>query len=88
MTKTTDHDLLVRIDERQYGMTTQINTIVKKIECMVPNDTEYQELKVKVESLWDSKNKMIGWMIGAGVAGGGISTVFSGLVKDVLAYWK
>ena len=55
---------------------------------MVPNDSEYKELKIKVDSLWDSKNKLVGWMLGAGIAGGGVSALLSGAVKTVLALIK
>lgn len=62
--------------------------IKNKMECMVPNDSEYKELKMKVDSLWDSKNKLVGWMLGAGIAGGGVSALLSGAVKTVLALIK
>ena len=62
--------------------------IKNKMECMVPNDSEYKELKIKVDSLWDSKNKLVGWMLGAGIAGGGVSALLSGAVKTVLALIK
>ena len=62
--------------------------IKNKMECMVPNDSEYKELKLKVDSLWDSKNKLVGWMLGAGIAGGGVSALLSGVVKTVLALMK
>lgn len=52
---------------------------------MVKNDDEYRELKGKVDSLWDSKNKMVGWMLGAGIAGGGVSALLSSLVKTISA---
>lgn len=83
--KLSDHDLLLRIDERQYSMVTQLNTMNKKLECVVINDDDYKVLVGKVNSMWDSKNKLIGWMLGAGVAGGGISAMLNGIVKDVLA---
>jgi CO dehydrogenase nickel-insertion accessory protein CooC1 len=59
--------------------------IKNKLNCMVPNDSEYKELKMKVDSLWDSKNKLVGWMLGAGIAGGGVSAVLSGLIKVIQA---
>ena len=62
--------------------------IKNKIECMVPNDSEYRELKFKVDSLWDSKNKLVGWMLGAGIAGGGVSALLNGLVKTISASFK
>lgn len=62
--------------------------IKNKMECMVPNDSEYKELKMKVDSLWDSKNKLVGWMLGAGIAGGGVSALLGSAVKTVLALIK
>lgn len=59
--------------------------IKQTIKCMVPNDSDYKELKMKVDSLWDSKNKLVGWMLGAGIAGGGVSAVLSGLIKVIQA---
>jgi len=59
--------------------------IKKKMDCMVPNDSDYKELKDKVDSLWDDKNRVVGWMLGAGVAGGGISALLGSLVKIVSA---
>ena len=62
--------------------------IEKKLDCMVPNDADYQELKMKVDNLWDSKNKMVGWLIGSGVVGGSISTLVQGIIKTVSAMVK
>jgi hypothetical protein len=39
----------------------------------------------KVDNMWDSKNKMIGWMLGAGIAGGGIASFVSTAVKTIMA---
>ena len=62
--------------------------IKQTIKCMVPNDSDYKELKMKVDSLWDSKNKLVGWMLGAGIAGGGVATILKGLVTQVIAMIK
>lgn len=62
--------------------------IKNKMNCMVADDADYKELKFKVDSLWDSKNKLVGWMLGAGVAGGGIASALSGLVKVISANIK
>lgn len=62
-----------------------IDDINGSLNCMVKNDDEYRELKGKVDSLWDSKNKMVGWMLGAGIAGGGVSALLSSLVKTISA---
>ena len=62
--------------------------IEKKLDCMVPNDADYQELKMKVDNLWDSKNKMVGWFLGAGLAGGSVATLLQSLIKTVSAMIK
>ena len=62
--------------------------IKQKLNCMVPNDSEYKELKFKVDNLWDSKNKLVGWLLGAGVIGGTASNLLSSLVKTVMAAIK
>lgn len=61
--------------------------IKNKLECMVPNDNEYKELKTKVDSLWDDKNKLIGWLIGSGVIGGSVSVLAQNLVKVIEAHF-
>jgi len=65
-----------------------IDDIKDSLDCMVKNDDDYKELKVKVESLWDDRNKMIGWLIGAGVTGGVTSAALQGIIKTVLATVK
>ena len=86
--KTSDHDLIVRIDERQSNMMDKMTALNKKMDTMVPNDSEYQEIKFKVDNMWDSKNKMLGWMVGAGISGGGIGAILTGVIKQVAASWK
>ena len=61
--------------------------IKNKLECMVPNDNEYKELKTKVDSLWDDKNKLIGWLIGSGVIGGSVSVLAQSIVKVIEAHF-
>ena len=80
-----DNKLLIRIDERQKKMSTDICEIKKKLNCTVIENDDYKDMKEKVYRLWDDRNKMLGYMIGAGVAGGGISTFLAGAVKIILA---
>lgn len=80
-----NNDLLIRIDERQKEMASDILAIKGKLDCKVDNDRAYEARGKKIETLWDDRNKMIGWMLGAGVAGGGIATLISGMVKTVFA---
>lgn len=84
-----DHDLLTRIDERQQVIKSKLEGVEKCVAKSVNiDDEEYKEMRVKVDSLWDSKNKLVGWMLGAGIAGGGISTLLNNLVKAVGAQIK
>jgi len=62
--------------------------IKQTIKCMVPNDSEYKELKMKVDTLWDIKNKLIGYMLGAGISGGVIGSLLKGIATDVIAMLK
>ena len=85
---TTNNQISIDIAVIANKVDTIKETVVKiehKMECMVPNDSDYRELKMKVDNLWDSKNKVVGWMLGAGIAGGGISAMLNGLVKMVSA---
>ncbi len=85
---TTNNQISIDIAVIANKVDTIKETVVKienKIDCMVPNDAEYRELKLKVDSLWDSKNKLVGWMLGAGIAGGGVSALLSSLVKTISA---
>ena len=85
--KLTDHDLLIRIDERQVSISRKITDLCDILKFKVNNDEEYKEMVRKVDNLWDSKNKMIGWMVGAGASGGLISTLIKNLVEGVFAKW-
>lgn len=89
MKQFTDHDLLLRIDERQQIIKAKVASIEESLDGVVKNcDEDYQEMKNKVDSMWDSKNKMIGWFLGSGIAGGMASTLIGDLVKSVYAMLK
>lgn len=62
-----------------------IDTIKSSLDCMVKNDSEYKEVKTKVDQLWDDRNKLIGWLIGSGVIGGSVSVLAQNLVKVIQA---
>ena len=85
MKAVSDHDLLVRIDERQKNIMSKVILVCKSLNKKVDDDKDYREMARKVDSLWDSKNKMIGWMIGAGATGGTLVTLVKGLAEKVLA---
>lgn len=80
-----DNKLLIRIDERQKEMSKDISDIKENLSCTVRNDKNYEIMCSKVSTLWDDRNKVLGWMLGAGVAGGGITTLLSGFLKTVFA---
>lgn len=62
-----------------------IDMIKDSLDCMVKNDSEYKEVKTKVDQLWDDRNKLIGWLIGSGVIGGSVSVLAQNLVKVIQA---
>lgn len=62
-----------------------IDTIKSSLDCMVKNDSEYKEVKTKVDQLWDDRNKLIGWLIGSGVIGGSVSVLAQSIVKTIQA---
>ena len=79
-----DRELLIRIDERQAGMSKKIANLCDTLSLKVNNDEKYKEMVGKVDNLWDSKNKVIGWLIGsAGI--GGIAGALANQIKEVLA---
>ena len=80
-----DTKLLVRIDERVKKMTSDISGIKDCLDRTVENNDEYREMKGKVDRLWDDRNKLIGWMLGAGMVGGATGSIFKGLVGAILA---
>jgi len=65
-----------------------VEKISNSLDYMVKNDDEYKEMKNKVDDLWDSKNRMIGWLLGAGIVGGATSSVLQDIIKSVLAMTK
>ena len=65
----------------------ELAEIKECLEHSVKDDDSYREIKRKVNFLWDERNKMVGWMIGAGATGGAIASVFKGVVTDIFAKW-
>lgn len=80
-----DTKLLVRIDERVKQMTDDVTGIKDCLARTVENDEVYKDMKHKVNTLWDDRNKLIGWMMGAGLIGGLTGSFFKGLVGAILA---
>ena len=65
-----------------------IDDIKGSLNCMVKNDNDYKDMKDKVDTLWDIKNKLIGYMLGAGISGGIIGSLLKGIATDVIAMLK
>jgi hypothetical protein len=65
-----------------------IDDIKGSLNCMVKNDDDYKEMENKVDTLWDIKNKLIGYMLGAGISGGVIGSLLKGIATDVIAMLK
>ena len=65
-----------------------IDDIKGSLNCMVKNDDDYKDMKDKVDTLWDIKNKLIGYMFGAGISGGVIGSLLKGIATDVIAMLK
>ena len=69
-------------------MKSGIDDIKNSLNCMVKNDDDYKDMKDKVDTLWDIKNKLIGYMLGAGISGGVIGSLLKGIATDVIAMLK
>lgn len=85
MKKLSDNELLVRIDERQIAIKLDISDIKKCLTDKVTNDDEYKEVCRWAEDWRDTKNKALGYLVGASVGGGVVANLISGIVKAVLA---
>lgn len=83
--KSTNSDLLIRIDERQKEMSKDIADINKKLGCFVAKDDEYKDMSQKVDTLWDDRNKIIGYVLGAGAVGGTLPLLIQSIIKSVWA---
>lgn len=69
-------------------MKSGIDDIKNSLSCMVKNDDDYKEMEKKVDTLWDIKNKLIGYMLGAGISGGVIGSMLKSIASDVIAMMK
>ena len=79
------HELLIRIDERVKTMYLKMDSLCSRMEKKVDDDSDYQAMEKKVDSLWDMKNKLVGWAIGVGVVSGTTVTLLKDLVSKVFA---
>jgi len=80
-----NNDLLIRIDERQKEMSKDISSIKDGLDHKVDNDIAHEKRVKRIDTLWDDRNKLVGYMLGAGVAGGGTVSLLAGAIKFVWA---
>lgn len=65
----TQKELLIRIDERQKNILEEIKQIKNMQSRFVRDDDEYKLLVKRVSTLWDMRNKIVGYAAGAGGLG-------------------
>jgi hypothetical protein len=92
MTKETNETLLIRIDERQKEMSKKLdnisNGLSNKIDCEEFEqfkNKEFKELKDKMSTLWDERNKLIGLLLACGIIGGTTGAMIKQVVSSVFA---
>ena len=76
-----DHDLLVRIDERQAHILTELKDLKNSQKNYVCYDDDYKDVVTKVGTLWDMRNKMLGYSAATGALGAVILQV-------IFKFWK
>jgi hypothetical protein len=80
-----DNKLLIRIDERQKQVANDIVEIKDSLKCTVKDDDDFKDLKNKVKTLWDERNKVIGWLLACGIVGGTTGALIKNFVASVFA---
>jgi|GEM_PF-6656574 len=65
----TNKELLYRIDERQRSMARDFKDVKTSLEKKVDDDEAYQEQRTKVNTLWDMRNKILGYAAATGLLG-------------------
>ena len=76
-----DHDLLVRIDERQAHILLELKELKNSQKNYVCYDDNFKEMEGKIDTLWDMRNKMLGYSAAAGALGAVILQV-------IFKFWK
>jgi len=69
-------------------MKSGIDDIKDSLECMVKDDDDFKLMKTQVKTLWDDRNKLIGWLLGAGIVGGTTGAILQNIVKTITASVK
>ena len=80
-----DYRLLISINEKLTDICEEIRQINKNLSKKVDNDEEYKDLKIKVNSLWELRTKIIGMLIGSSLGGGLIASILDNIVRNVFA---
>lgn len=62
-----------------------IDDIKGILNCTVKEDDDFKILKSKVNTLWDERNKLIGWLLACGIVGGTTGALIKQLVTGVFA---
>jgi plasmid replication initiation protein len=69
----------------------EVGEIKNQLDCVVTDEkcrerqTNFNNYKTKIDTLWDDRNRLLGWIAGisvvAGSAGGGIAYLLNSLSK-------
>ena len=84
MPEVTYRELIKEIKE----LKTELSERMKSLEnCIDERVTlvEFSEYKNKTNSLWDERNKIVGYVIGGGAVGGMISSGMGKIITEVMA---
>ena len=82
--KFTSRELLIRIDERQKSILLRLGLFEELLKLKV-DIIDLKPYADKTDKMWDDRNKVIGWMIGAGISGGGAAILVQNLIRIVSA---
>jgi hypothetical protein len=55
------------------------------MELNVKNDDTYKEIVSHTKTLWDERNRVIGWLLACGVVGGTTGALIKQFISGVLA---
>ena len=83
--KLTDSELLARIDERVKNINNDISEMKKNMCGFVKDDDDFKDLKTKIKTLWDERNKVIGWLLACGIVGGTTGALIKNFVASIFA---
>ena len=70
------------------SLETNVVERLKRIEECVDGKVSYKtfiDVKTKTDKMWDDRNRVIGYILGGGIAGGTVSQILGGVVREVMA---